>query len=188
MNKKIAFIGSGNMSGAMVRAIVTGCAPQSVIISNRTPEKAALLAAETGCALASCNIEAAMAAKFVVLGVKPQMLQGVLGEIAPYLTEGQILVSLAAGVTIRSMAETLARFGKKLPIIRALPNTPCAIGQGLVVLAPSSDVPDAALVELEQILSPCGRISATTENLGRCHYGHRRMHPRLCLYLHRSPG
>lgn len=163
MMKTVAFLGSGNMSGAMVRAMVTGCEPDRIVVTNRTPEKAARLAAETGCALAASNPEAAMSARYVVLGVKPQQLPAVLGEIAPYLTEGQTLVSLAAGVTIRAMAEILARFGKKLPIVRALPNTPCAIGQGLVVLAPSPDLPESSLLELERLLTPCGRVSVTTE-------------------------
>lgn len=161
--RRIAFIGAGNMGGALVRSICTVTSPDLVVVSDSSAELAAAVSEETGCALATDNCGAAMGAKFVVLCVKPQVLPSVLEEIAPYITEGQVLVSIAAGITIDSMTAVLARFGKSIPVIRVITNMPAAIGQGLILLAPGKDVREPDLLLLEELFTPCGRVERTEE-------------------------
>ena len=84
------------MGGALVRAACRSIGPEQVVIANRTAAKAEALAAETGCTAAGVP-EAAAGAGYIFLGVKPHMMQGLLESIAPVLTEGQVLVSMAAG-------------------------------------------------------------------------------------------
>ena len=97
---QLGFIGTGNMGGALAQAAAKSGA--SMLLSNRTAEKAEHLAAELGCA-AGTNLEAAEACKFIFLGVKPQMLPALLEELKAPLaarTDRFVLVSMAAGVTI----------------------------------------------------------------------------------------
>ena len=162
--KTIAFLGAGNMGGAIIRSVCGAGKSDRVIITDYSVQKAVELAQEVGCEAAEGNVKAAMAAKFVLLAVKPQVIESVIEEIAPYLTDEQVLVSIAAGVTIKSISEKLARFGKSLPIIRLLPNTPAAIGKGLVLVVPSPDTEKADLEELIDLLRPCGRVEKTSEN------------------------
>ena len=97
--KKAAFIGTGNMGAPLIQAACRAVGAEQVVIANRTRAKAEALAAELGCAVAQDNRAAAAQAEYIVLCVKPQMMEGVLSELAPALGEGQAVVSIAAGLT-----------------------------------------------------------------------------------------
>ena len=73
---KLAFLGTGNMGGALVAAAANGGHGTACILSNRTPQKAQALAQKYGCAMAASNSEAAGQAQYILLGVKPQMMAG----------------------------------------------------------------------------------------------------------------
>ena len=125
---KISFIGCGNMGGAIARAVCRATESANVSLANRSAEKAQRLAAELGCGVAETNIVCAADADFVFLGVKPAGICPLLEEIAPALREDAVIVSMAAGVTGAAMRAALG--ARKNPIVRILPNTPCAIGKG----------------------------------------------------------
>ena len=127
---RLGFIGTGNMGGALARAAVKNTAPDTVILSNRTWDKAASLAEELGCAVGS--MAQAAGAEYIFLGVKPKDMAACLGDIAPILRarKGEfVLVSMAAGL---DTAAIQAMAGDNYPVIRICPNTPVAIGKGLV--------------------------------------------------------
>ena len=130
MNSTVGFIGTGNMGSALARAVCQSLPPQQVVLANRTPEKAQKLATELGCRFGS-NQDAARC-DYVFLGVKPQMMAGMLSEIRSTLsarTDRFILVSMAAALTCAQIQEMA---GMSCPVIRIMPNTPAAIGQGVV--------------------------------------------------------
>ena len=79
----IGFIGTGNMGGALIRAACKGIDPKQVLITNHTLDKAKRLADEVGCDVVLTNEEVVRQCKFIMLGVKPQVLPAVLQEIAP---------------------------------------------------------------------------------------------------------
>ena len=159
---KLSFVGTGNMGGAILRAVCTGFDHAEICISNRSAEKSAALAAELGCRAAKSNTECVQGADFVFLGVKPNMIAAVLSEIAPALSPDAVLVSMAAGISGNAMRAALGDTAGN-PIIRILPNTPCAIGKGLVLVAPCGDVPAEKLAALKTLLAPCGLVSDTDE-------------------------
>ncbi len=156
--EKIAFIGCGNMGGAIARAVCRTFDPAKVILANRTLNKARDLAAELGCRVDRSNASAAACADIVFLGVKPHQICTVLDEIAPSLTGEELIVSMAAGVAGADMEPHLP---KGNPIVRILPNTPCSIGRGLVFTVPCRGVSERQLKLLEALLLPCGQV-------GRC--------------------
>ena len=101
---KIGFIGTGNMGGALARAAAKS-GEAELLLANRTPEKAQALANAIGAAVCD-NAAAAGEADHLFLGVKPQMMAGMLAGIAPVLkarAEKPVLISMAAGLTIESI-------------------------------------------------------------------------------------
>ncbi len=158
--KKIAFIGCGNMGGAIVRAVCTTVEPKKVYITNRTLSRAKCLAERCGCNVVEDNLSAAEGADYIFLGVKPYQTLDLIREIEKVLTGREVIVSMAAGVPGGAMAEVLP---KGNAVVRILPNTPCAIGEGLVLIAPWEGVSEDTVTELEAILAGCGMVARTDE-------------------------
>lgn len=160
--RTIGFIGCGNMGSAIARAVCKSCVPQSVLLANRTPEKAAKLAQELSCRTGT-NAQAA-ACDWVFLGVKPQMMEAMLAEIAPVLaakSSRTILVSMAAGLTMERIREMS---GGSYPVVRIMPNTPCAIGAGVIQYC-TLDLTEAEESTLTAMLQPAGLVDKLAENL-----------------------
>ena len=136
---KFGFIGTGNMGSALVRALRKTVPGHEVVLSNRTALKAQTLAKEFNCRAAD-NKTVASEAQYIFLGVKPQMMKDMLDGIADTLAARKdrfVLVTMAAGLKMDTINEML---GAKYPIIRIMPNTPVAIGEGVVPYAVSEDV------------------------------------------------
>ena len=157
------FIGTGNMGGALARAACRRLAPDRVLLSNRTAAKAEELARELGCH-AGASAEAAAQAQYIFLGVKPQMMAGLLEEIAPVLarrTDRFVLVSMAAGLTMERIA---AMAGGNYPVIRIMPNTPASVGAGMIQYC-TSNVTAEEEAEFLKLMAPAGRLDAVPESL-----------------------
>ena len=165
---KMSFIGTGNMAGALVAAAAAGGYGADCLLTNRTPEKARALAAQHGCAVAETNAEAARNGRFVFLGVKPQMMAGMLAGIAPVLADRQaagdrfVLVSMAAGLSIARLKEMA---GGDYPVIRIMPNTPAAIGEGMILYTANERVAAADVEEFCDKMVGAGRFDALEERL-----------------------
>ena len=102
MGQMIGLIGTGNMGSAVVQAAARSGLAGEILLANRTPAKAEELAERLGQAQVVDNLEAARRAQLIFLGVKPQMMAGVLEEISPALggrDDRYILVTMAAGLT-----------------------------------------------------------------------------------------
>ena len=158
---QLGFIGTGNMGGALAQAAAKSGA--GMLLSNRTADKAVRLAAELGCA-AGTNLEVAEGCKYIFIGVKPQMLQALLAELKAPLsarTDRPVLVSMAAGVTIRTIRETL---GLPCPVVRIMPNLPVALGKGVVLISPDDTVTEDELTALEEALKPAGLLMRMPED------------------------
>ena len=167
--KTMAFIGAGNMGGALARAACRAVGAGEVVIYEPNAALAAALTAETGCTAAESGEQAARAAKYVVLCVKPQVLPGVLAGLVPALKEGaaagehRVLVSIAAGVRLETLAGILADGGLALPTVRIMPNTPAFIGAGVLLMAPAADVTDEDYAGLTDALRCCGMLERVTQ-------------------------
>ena len=139
--KTLSFIGTGNMGGALLAAAARGMETGSICITDRDAAKAAAQAEAYGCRLAEDNTAAAAAGDYVMLCVKPQVMPAVARELAPILKSArqagrrQVIVTIAAGITMESLARMLDAEGEALPVIRLLPNTPAAVGEGLTLLS-----------------------------------------------------
>ena len=158
------FIGTGNMGGALARAARRRLKGGQILLANRTEAKAAALAKELGACL-SDNRTIAGTADYIFLGVKPQMMADLLAEIGPALSAWKdrfVLVTMAAGLTI---ADIQALAGGGYPVIRVMPNTPCSIGEGMVLYTSGPGVTEDEERVFLDAMAGAGRFSKVPEKL-----------------------
>lgn len=159
---KYGFIGAGNMGGALAVAAAKSVDPGLIALSDHDNEKAKVLAKKIG-AVHSGNVEIIKNAKYIFLGVKPQMLKDLFLEISPLLKDRKdnfVLVTMAAGTQV-SEIEKLS--GGDFPIIRIMPNTPVSIGKGIVLYCANEKVDD--LSEFLDLMKFAGTLDEIPENL-----------------------
>jgi len=165
MYQSIGFIGTGNMGSALARAADKGAEEGAVLyLANRTPAKAEKLAGELTRARVSTNREIAERCDLIFLGVKPQMMPGVLEELAPVLaarTGRFVLATMAAGLSCARIRELA---GVDCPVIRLMPNTPASIGAGVVQYC-GLDASGEELDAFAGLLAPAGLVDRVPENL-----------------------
>lgn len=161
MHKYIAgFIGAGNMGGALVTAACKSVEASEVIVCDRDSVKTAALSEKCGCVVGD-SATVIQNSRFVFLGIKPQMLTAVAAELKPLFSERVVLVSMLAGVTTERLAAELG----ELPIIRIMPNTPAAVGEGMILYTANTAVSEAEKAALVQLLSAAGQLDEIPEAL-----------------------
>ena len=128
MEYTFGFIGCGNMGGALVRAVAKTINANNIRVYDSNPQKTQALANDCGVKIASAG-EIALNSSFIVLGVKPQ---NIFDTIAPIQVAfgPNIVVTMAAGI---SMTAIRSFIGRKVPIIRIMPNTPALVGEGMIL-------------------------------------------------------
>ena len=158
---RIAVIGAGNMGGPVVRAfLAAGADPAQVQIVNSTPDSSRRAADELGVTAGASRVETVTAADVVILGVKPYQILDLAAELRDTLPAGARVISLAAGITLAQLERTLPA-GQ--PVLRAMPNTPIAVGEGAVGLMAGSAVEEAQLQEAHALFARAGVVVDITE-------------------------
>ena len=131
--EKVAFLGLGKMGGILLQALLKKnvLSPKNTVATVRHQERAQELSQELGISVTTDNRQAAQQSDLVLLCVKPQTVREVTEEIAAEMTPGKQLISIAASVPTRYIEEIL---DSEVPVVRAMPNTPCVIGCGMTGL------------------------------------------------------
>ena len=155
MNKKIAFIGSGNMGGAIIGGIISAGLVPAASVTASDPSEAARgrLIEKYGINVTTDNKAAVRDADIIFLAVKPNIYSAVSAEIKDTLSPSAVVVTIAAGQTLEHMAGML---GKKAKIVRAMPNTPALVGEGMSALCPNDNVTDEEFADVEAIFRSFG--------------------------------
>ncbi len=164
MNKKIGFIGVGNMGSAILKGVVKSVSPTLVYIADADSEKVISLSSvlKTN---ASDNTEIAKTCDFIFLGVKPQMMSKLLEEITPVLKDRKdtfTIVSMAAGIKTSFYEDTVSNDAH---VIRIMPNLPVSVGEGTTLISGGKNASDDELSHLEEIMSKTGKLLRMPENL-----------------------
>lgn len=148
------------MGGALARA--TAGAGHDVLIFDKNSALAEATAGELGGAVYSDSRALAADADVIFLGVKPNIVPEVLDELCEALRGRKdcLLVSMAAGVTLASIE---SRLGFPFPIIRIMPNTPVAVGEGMILWCKSDSVTDELAKGFTDAMSKAGRLSRLDE-------------------------
>lgn len=159
--KKIAIIGLGKLGEALARALVdSGAVDPRRLVGTVAHQETRERKADLGFAVTTDNRAAAKGAAVVLLAVKPQVMAGVLKELKPVLTNRQVLVSTAAGVTLASMQKTL---GKALPLVRTMPNVASQVRCGMTALCPGRHAKPAHVELARAVFDAVGRTRVLDE-------------------------
>lgn len=158
---RIAVIGAGVMGEAMIGGLLKQelVAPDQIVATEPRPERRAEIAAAYGIRVTDDNAEAAHWAQVAIFSIKPQTLPRILPELRGALREGELVISILAGTPIRAFVEGLGHGA----VVRAMPNTPAQIGQGMTVWAASHEVTEQQRGWARTILGSFGRELAVDD-------------------------
>ena len=160
--KRIAVVGAGKIGGILLRAFLEQklVQPKRVHATVRHADKARTLAKQLGITASTDNRAAVRGVDIVLLAVKPQAVKEILEEIKPEMKPGQLIVSVVASVSTQLMEKQL---GVDVPVIRAMPNTPCAIGCGMTGLAKGTHASKEHLEIAQSMFEAVGRVVVVDE-------------------------
>jgi len=163
LTQKLAFVGGGQMAEALVGGLVAAnlCAPEQIWATDPVADRLDMLKRQYGIRVGQSNQDAVLWADIVVLAVKPQVLDGVLRDIATEIKKALVL-SVAAGIPIRTIME---QCGAGTRIIRAMPNTPAMVREGMTAIAIGAGVSDAEVALARTIFESVGKVIAVEERL-----------------------
>ncbi len=159
MGKTLGFIGAGNMVSAILSGVLAqGLArPEEVWLSNRSEEKLEPWK-KMGVHVTLDNAIVAQKAEVIVLGVKPQIFESVIPQIASYV-QGKCVVSIAAGISAAYLQERLPG----AMVVRVMPNTPMKLGKGATAVAQAPDVPEEVFRFVCSLFQAAGSIAVIPE-------------------------
>nr|XP_056710728.1 pyrroline-5-carboxylate reductase 3 [Euleptes europaea] len=166
---RVGFVGAGRMAGALVQGMLLTGEVQPKNIFASAPSNTNLDKFQGfGCRTTHCNLEVLKNSTVVFLATKPHIIPMVLREIAPAVTQDHIVISMAAGVTLGTLEELLPARTK---VLRMMPNLPCVVQSGAIVLAPGTCTRDLDVALLKKLLTPCGLCEVGPEPYIDIHTG-----------------
>ena len=161
---RIGIIGLGKMGEAVAEGLRTGATPNAWVISATTRSHASAKKASDRfrISVGTNNRECAEDAETLIIGVKPHQAEAVLRDLAPSLRKDHLIISLCAGIPTAKIEEWS---GGKGAVVRAMPNTPALIREGMTVLAAGTSAKATSLKTAETIFESLGRVAVIEEKL-----------------------
>ena len=162
--KRLTFIGGGNMAEALLRGILAAkrLAPEQVIVTDVRADRLAYLRDTYGIETSGSNAEAAEQADTVLLAVKPQVMTGALDDLRRVITERQLVISIAAGISTAAIAEAFLR---PVRVVRVMPNTPALVLEGMSALARGNLATPEDLATARGLFEAVGKVVVVDEAL-----------------------
>ena len=156
----IGFIGGGNMASAIIGGIIGQglVKPEEICVSDIRDN----VSERFGVHFTMNNTEVSESAEVLFLSVKPQIYPAVIAEIRDHLKEGQLIITIAPGKTLAYLAEA---FGKDLPIVRTMPNTPAMVGAGMTAACPNALVTEEMKETALSLLGAFSKVEIVPEHL-----------------------
>jgi len=160
--RKIAVLGAGRIGEALISGLLSSGwrEPSEVAATTRRAERVAELRERYGIEATLSNHDAAAGAALIVIAVKPQDIEGLLGEIATLVLPGQTVLSVAAAIPTARLER---RLSDGVPVVRAMPNTPSTVHEGIAGLCAGSHAGDEHLDLAEEALSHLGAVVRVPE-------------------------
>jgi pyrroline-5-carboxylate reductase len=158
--RQTAILGAGVMGETLLSGLVrAGRRVDHLLVGEKRPDRARELEERYGVDVVS-NVAAARKADTVAIVVKPQDMGDLLAEIGPELRAGQLVVSLAAGITTAFIE---ARVPEGVAVVRVMPNTPALVDEGMAAISPGSHCDDDHLAEAEALMRSVGKVVRVPE-------------------------
>jgi len=159
---RVAVLGAGKMGGILLQAFLKEnlFAADKIHATVGHAERALALSTQWGVDVSTNNLEAARASDLILIGVKPFQVPELITEIKSALTADKTLVSFAASVKTRAIEEAA---GMEIAVVRAMPNTPSALGAGVAALCRGRFVKDAQMELAQRLFETVGRTVLVDE-------------------------
>lgn len=160
--RKIAILGAGRIGESLIVGLLSSGwrTPQEIAATGRRAERVAELRERHGVAATLSNRDAASGAALVVIAVKPQDIDGLLGEIGGLISADQTVLSIAAAIPTSQIE---GRLSPGVPVVRAMPNTPSTVHEGIAGLCAGAHAGDAHLDLAEDALAHLGSVVRVPE-------------------------
>ncbi len=164
LDKKIAFLGGGNMAEALIKGLIAAgtAKPDQVLVADVSSDRLEHLSKTYGIIIQKSNRDAVSQAGIVLLCVKPQVIDVVLTKIVPVADKDKLVISIAAGVTIARLEKILTGAPR---LIRVMPNTPALVLAGAAALAGGKNATADDLALAQSIFNSVGRSFVVDEKL-----------------------
>ncbi len=159
----IGFVGAGNMACALgggLKLTDSSAGPTRLVATDVEEKARTRFVAETGGAVFERASDVMREADVVILAVKPQVLPALLAELAPLVEPRHLVISIAAGITLAALSRGL---GERSRIVRAMPNTPALIREGMTVLVAGAAAAPGDLELAERIFRAAGAVATVAE-------------------------
>jgi len=156
MSRKICVLGAGKAGEALIAGLLSSGwrEPPEIVATARHPERLSELGERYGIETSLSNAEAVKDASLVIIAVKPQDIESLLGEIGEVVTTGQMVLSIAAAIPTTLIERHL---GDGVPVVRAMPNTPVTVHEGMAGLTGGVHAEEEHLALAEEVLGSVGR-------------------------------
>ena len=162
MNKRIGFVGCGNMGKAMLQGIVESniIKKENIIVSTKSNESKNDIERIFNVRTTLDNKEVVKNSNIIFFAVKPNMYKFVMEEVKEYIDKDDIIISIAAGISIKNIEDFLSKDNK---IIRTMPNTPALVGEGMTAICPNHMIEKEELEICERIFKTFGKYEFIEE-------------------------
>ena len=152
---RIGFIGAGTMGQALIKGLLThGVSPKRLAVAEQNPDTRRRVAQQFHLHVHSQNLHVARDASVIILAVKPQQVPEVVSMLAPHLGRRHLVISIAAGITLRWLKARLPG----VPVIRVMPNLPATVAQGFSAITASRDTTSSHRALARAIFSAVGEV------------------------------
>jgi len=160
--RRIAILGAGTIGESLLSGLLSAGwrSPDEIIATGRRQERISELAERHGVTTTLSNGEAVAGAALVVIAVKPQDFDTLLGEIGPLLSPEQTVLSVAAAIPTAAIEQRLA---PNVPVVRAMPNAPSTVHEGMTGVCAGAHASDEDLALAEELLSHLGAVVRVPE-------------------------
>ncbi len=161
---KLGLLGTGNMASAIMGGIIKQnmILADEIIGSDKSEAGRERAKEQFGICVTADNKEVAEKAEVLILAVKPQFYADVIAEIRDVVSEKQIIITIAPGKTLAWLSE---QFGKKVKIVRTMPNTPALVGAGMTAMCPNENMTEEETVYVRSLLESFSRVETISEHL-----------------------
>jgi pyrroline-5-carboxylate reductase len=158
--RRIAIIGGGRIGEALLSGLLSS-GWRDIVVTSRREERVAELHERHGVEATTSNPDAVRGAALVVIAVKPQDIEALLGEVGPLVSPEQTVLTVAAAIPT---AYIEARIADGVPVVRAMPNSPSTVHEGMAGIAAGAHAGEQQLALAEEVLTHLGRVVRVPED------------------------
>ena len=158
---KIGFIGGGKMATAIIKGIINSkwCEPNNIFVSDKNEQALDSLKENYHVSTTIDNLEVVKNSNIILLAVKPFVLRDVLNEIKDFVQKDTLVLSIAAGISIKTIQEILG----DVAVIRIMPNTPALVNEGMSAICKADNVIDEQVEIAKTIFENVGKVIVSDE-------------------------